>query len=100
MKTKEYIAIKNFVHNELGLTKEDFNNILRLAIQDEAKAFVQRNFQDSDFKYQDLVKTAVSSEIKRILDRNQYGTTANKLYEFIGKELTNQFVITLKNDSN
>jgi Holliday junction resolvase len=96
MKTKEYIAVKNFVHNELKLTKNDFLELMKQAVQEEAKAFVQRKFQDSETRYEELAKLAITSEAKSILTGRQHGTQADKMFTFIGKEIANQFTIKLK----
>ena len=34
MRSREYKAIKNFVHNELGLTKLDCENLFKEAIKE------------------------------------------------------------------
>jgi len=97
MKTKEYLAVKNFVHNELGLTKEDFISLMKEAVREEAKAFVQRKFQDSDLRYEELAKTAITNEAKAILTGRQHGTNADRMFSMIGKAVAEQFSITLKN---
>ncbi len=96
MKSKEYKAIKNFVHNELGLTKEDFVSLMRDAVRDEAKAFVQRKFQESDLRYEEMAKLAITNEAKSILTGRQSGTNADKMFGMVGKAIAEQFVIKLK----
>jgi hypothetical protein len=96
MKTKEYLAIKNFVHNELGLTKEDFTALMKEAVKAEARAFVQRKFQDSDLRYEELARIAITNEAKSILTGKQFGTNADKMYSMIGKAIAEQFSIRLK----
>jgi hypothetical protein len=97
MKTKEYLAVKNFVHNELGLTKADFISLMKEAVKEEAKAFVQRKFQDSDLRYEELARIAITNEAKSIITGKQYGTNADRMYAMIGKSIAEQFSITLKN---
>jgi hypothetical protein len=99
--SKEYRAIKNFVHNELGLSKEDFTVLMREAVKAEAKAFVQRKFQESDLKYEELAKIAIEKEAKSILTGRQHGTNADRMFSIIGKVVAEQFTIKLKqNEEN
>lgn len=97
MKTQEYKAVKNFVHNELGLTKENFIDLMKEAIKDEAKAFVQRKFQESDLRYEEMAKLAITNEAKSILTGRQMGTNADKMFCMIGKAVADEFTIVLKN---
>ena len=99
MKSKEYKAIKNFVHNELGLTKEDFISLMKDAVKDEAKAFVQRKFQESDLRYEEMAKLAITSEAKSILTGRQYGTNSDKMFAMVGKAIAEQFTIKLKDNN-
>ena len=103
MKSKEYKAIKNFIHNELGLTKEDFVSLMKDAVKDavkdEAKAFVQRKFQESDLRYEEMAKLVITSEAKSILTGRQYGTNSDKMFAMVGKAIAEQFTIKLKDNN-
>ena len=91
MRTKEYLALKNFVHNEIGLSKEQLKQLLVLAVKEEAKAFVQKQFQNPMFKIQEISKNAISQEVSKILEGSCYETNANKLYQAIGQEIAKDF---------
>ena len=56
-RTPEYIALKNFIHNELGYSKEEFKELLIECIKDEAKNFVNRQMQGTSNSFiQDAFK--------------------------------------------
>lgn len=94
--SREYLALKNFIHNELKLTKQDFSNLLKEAIRAEAKAFVSRKFQESDLKYEKLAEIAIEKEAKDILTFKHHGTRSDKMFEIIGKAISEKFAIVLK----
>lgn len=63
MKSREYKAIKNFVHNELGLSKIDCRNLFINAIKDEALSYVKRNFQNNEESLYEKMKEAIKQEV-------------------------------------
>jgi hypothetical protein len=69
---------------------------MKQAVQAEAKAFVQRKFQESDLRYEEMAKLAITNEAKAILTGRQHGTNADKMFSMIGKAVAEQFTIELK----
>lgn len=61
--SKEYKAIKNYIHNELGLTKEDIIN----AIKSDIKQYVERcmrNTYGDDNNLERWIKVMVENKLK------------------------------------
>ncbi len=87
MKSKEYKLLKNFIHNELGLTKETFTGLLKEAIKDEAKAFVQRQFHTDEKQMIASMKEEIKKDVIKKCSGGGYNTDARSLYEAIGKEI-------------
>jgi hypothetical protein len=61
--SKEYKAIKNYIHNELGLTKEDIIN----AIRPDIRKYVEKcicNTYGNDNNIERMIKSMVDNELK------------------------------------
>ena len=61
--SKEYKAIKNYIHNELGLTKEDIIN----AIRSDIRKYVEKcicNTYGNDNNIERMIKSMVDNELK------------------------------------
>lgn len=90
-KSKEYKTIKNYIHNELKLTKEDIREIMIPIIREEVKR-VFHNTYGNDVSLDNWIRCMVSDEIK-----NQGGLhmlwTLSK--EAIKTELTDKYSIEI-----
>lgn len=91
MKNKEYKAIKNFIHNELRLTKLDCENLFKEAIKDEAKAYVKRNFQNNEKNMYELMIESVKQEVIKKVAGSSWDLDRSKFYEGLGKEIARTF---------
>lgn len=64
-KSKEYKTIKNYIHNELGLTKEDVIKEIRPMIERIVKQYMHNSYgRDNDME--EWVRHKVSDEIERL----------------------------------
>lgn len=45
---KEWLMFKNYLHNELGITKDDIRAWLKEAVQSQAELMLQKTFDDFD----------------------------------------------------
>ena len=61
--SKEYKAIKNYIHNELGLTKEDIINAIRSDIRQYVERCI-RNTYGNDNNLERWIKVMVENELK------------------------------------
>lgn len=61
--SKEYKAIKNYIHNELGLTKEDIINAIRPDIRQYVERCI-RNTYGNDNNLERWIKVMVDNELK------------------------------------
>ena len=50
MSNDKWLMFKNYMHNELGITKEDIRCWLGEAVQKEARKLVDNTFNDFDLK--------------------------------------------------
>jgi hypothetical protein len=48
MKDDKWIMFKNYMHNELGITKQDIRTWIEQAVKDQAEAMVKNEFQKFD----------------------------------------------------
>lgn len=61
---KEYKAIKNYIHNELGLTKEDIINVIRLDIKQCVERCMRNTYGD-DNNLERWIKVMVENELQK-----------------------------------
>lgn len=61
--SKEYKAIKNYIHNELGLTKEDIINAIRSDIRQYVEGCMRNTYGD-DSNIKQMIKFMVDNELK------------------------------------
>lgn len=61
--SKEYKAIKNYIHNELGLTKEDIINAIRSDIRQYVERCMRNTYGD-DSNIEQMIKFMVNNELK------------------------------------
>ena len=62
-RSKGYKAIKNYIHNELGLTKEDIINAIRSDIRQYVERCI-RNTYGNDNNIEQWIKFMVENELK------------------------------------
>ena len=96
-RSPEYIALKNFIHHELGYSKEEFKKLLIECIKDEAKNFVNRQMQGTSNTFiQDAFREQVAKEVNRMLNGSSYSSASRTLLETMGKELVKNIEIKPK----
>lgn len=61
--SKEYKAIENYIHNELGLTKEDIINAIRSDIRQYVKECMCNTY-GNDNNIEQMIKFMVDNELK------------------------------------
>jgi hypothetical protein len=87
----KWLLFKNYLHNELGITKEDIRMWVVEAVKEEAKRLVDNEFNSFN----------VHSVIKNILTGDKYNSTGwGKLREdisnTISKDIINSLEISIK----
>jgi hypothetical protein len=90
-KTKEYLALKNLLHNELGMTKDSIKDIAVKVFQDEARAASRRiisNLENNPNVIKDVIQTIMSNSANT-------RWSAGNLESMIAKELSKTISITL-----
>lgn len=95
-KSKEYKAIRNYIHNELKLTKEDIREIMIPIIREEVNR-VFHNTYGNDVSLDNWIRCMVSDEIKRQGDYNMLWTLCK---EAIKTELTDKYSIEVNLKEN
>ncbi|MCD7926661.1 MAG: hypothetical protein LUI85_19070 [Bacteroides sp.] len=90
-KSKEYKAIKNYIHNELGLSKQDIVNEIRPLLPKLMKEYINNSY-GSDSNIEDWIRTMFRNELKRL--GYDYITTITK--EVIMSELSTRLEISVK----
>jgi hypothetical protein len=91
-RSKEYKAIKNYIHNELGLTKEDIIN----AIRPDIRKYVEKcicNTYGNDNNIEHMIKLMVDNELKN-RDFNVIPRTVEKVLK---DKMLNDIEIIIRN---
>ena len=80
--SKEYKAIKNYIHNELGLTKEDIINAIRSDIRQYVERCMRNTYGD-DSNIEQMIKFMVDNELKNksfnVIPRTVEKTSKDKM---------------------
>lgn len=81
----KWLMFKNYMHNELGITKEDIRQWVEDAVQEQAEKLVKNEFKNFD----------VNRVIQRIITDEKYFGSQNLKRE-ISQELTKQILGKIK----
>lgn len=91
MSKYRYMEVKNYIHNELKLTKEDIKEIMIPIVKEEAKR-IFRNTYGNDIDVERWIRCMVSDEIQR------YGGSSmirNLCKEVIKEEIADRLSIDI-----
>ena len=66
---EKYKMFKQFMHNELGITREDIRDWVREAVRDEARKMIAKTYDDFDVRreFRDMLRTPYDSLRKDIV---------------------------------
>lgn len=81
----KWLMFKNYMHNELGITKEDIRQWIEDAVREQAERLVKNEFNSFD----------VHSVVQRIITDDRYFGSKN-LKQSISQELTKQLLEKMK----
>ena len=80
-----YREVKNYIHNELKLTKEDIKEIIIPIVKEEVKR-IFHNTYGNDVSVENWIRCMVSDEIQR---HGDYSMLRNLCREAIKEEISN-----------
>lgn len=86
---EKWSMFKNYMHNELGITKEDIREWVEDAVKQQAEKMVNQEF--SSFSTHDIVR-------RMIMDDRYFGSPSLKkeVLEEVGKQLLEKMELTIK----
>lgn len=100
MSKYRYREVKNYIHNELKLTKEDIKEIMIPIVKEEVKRIFQNTY-GNDVDIERWVRCMVSNEIQR---HGDYSMIRNLCREIIKEEIADRLSIDIslkrKGDGN
>lgn len=91
MSKYRYREVKNYIHNELKLTKEDIKEIMIPIVKEEVKR-IFRNTYGNDVDIERWVRCMVSNEIQR---HGDYSMIRNLCREIIKEEIADRLSIDI-----
>jgi len=85
----KWLMFKNYMHNELGITKEDVRQWIDEAVQQQAEKMVSNEF--SQFNVHNIVQ-------KMIMENKYYGSDSLKkeVMQEVGRQLVDKMDLSLK----
>lgn len=89
MSKYRYREVKNYIHNELKLTKEDIKDIMIPIVKEEGKRIFQNTY-GNDVDIERWVRCMVSNEIQR---HGDYSMIRNLCREIIKEEIADKISI-------
>ena len=89
MSKYRYREVKNYIHNELKLTKEDIKEIMIPIVKEEVKR-IFHNTYGNDVDIERWVRYMVSDEIKK---NGDYSMIRNLCREVIKEEIEENWII-------
>lgn len=90
--SKEYKAIKNYVHNELGLTKEDIINAIRLDIRQYVERCVRNTYGD-DNNLERWIRVMVENE----LQKREFNVISRMVEKVLREKMLDNIEIIIRN---
>lgn len=91
MSKYRYREVKNYIHNELKLTKEDIKEIMIPIVKEEVKR-IFRNTYGNDVDIERWIRCMVSDEIRRC---GGFSVIKNLYKEVIKEEISNKLSIDI-----
>ena len=82
---KHYREVKNYIHNDLKITREDIRDILKAVIREEVRGYYGRS----------LIYDEARSEIRRVLAEQRLQATVKDEIKKIVKEELDRYEINL-----
>lgn len=89
--SKQYKSVKNYIHNELGLSKEDIREMIKLEVKKEAMRCF-KNTYGNDTDVEGWIRHMVKDEITRY----KYNMVENAVKETVRQEVVENLVIEIK----
>lgn len=90
--SKEYKAIKNYIHNELGLTKEDIINAIRLDIRQYVERCVRNTYGD-DNNLERWIRVMVENE----LQKREFNVISRMVEKVLREKMLDNIEIIIRN---
>jgi hypothetical protein len=97
MASKEYKAMKNFMHNECGVSKENIRDIIREEVREQVKAANPQDIIEREVikRLTSTLHWGGSDEAKRVInDTNSYISHATR--EAIERVITQNILIVFR----
>lgn len=86
MTDDKWLMFKNYMHNELGITKDDIRAWIKEAAEEQAKKLVQQEFGKFDMELK--IATLISKEF------NDYYNS--RFREELARQIINKLVLNVK----
>lgn len=87
-KAEKYEAFRNYMFNELGITKEDIRAMIRDAVKEQVKLLINQTF--GEFELKQMAKGEMVKRVDLLMGPRQYDSSG-KMFEKIAAEVGKKF---------
>lgn len=94
---KETKQLKNFIHNTLGISKDELKAAILKAAEYEGKAQVKRMFESDHKLIHDTVQRSVEQSVKDLNNRYTSGNLIDLVKSEISKQVATKITVGFKN---
>jgi hypothetical protein len=96
MANDKWTLFKNYLHNELGVTKDDIRVWLEEAIQEEARKMIHNTFKEYSIKQ---IVTDIVKEV--VMDRNIFTSGFKReVTQEVSKRIAEKLIIQVGDNAN
>ena len=92
---KTFLALKNIIHNELGITRAELLEIAKDCIQDVVEQRINAILREKGHTLEDRVDLALEKEAARIVKSSTW-SGERKMVDGIAKAVRDQIVISVR----
>jgi len=89
MSDDRYTMFKNFMHNELAITKDDIKKWTKDAVKQVAENYVENQMNE---------KTLIDKIIREAIHKPIYGGFVDDIKKEVSRYLNNKILLSLKNN--
>ncbi|WP_372714381.1 hypothetical protein [Ilyobacter sp.] len=89
--SEKWKFFKNYLHNELEITKADIRGWIEDAVKHQAVEMIQRSFEGADID--DLARVAISKEVRKSINFYQ---AEKEIISVAGKEMAKELLAEYK----
>ena len=94
-KDKTFLALKNIIHNDLGITRAEIMEVAKDCMHDIVERQIRAIFRETSHSLEDKINKAMDKEVRRIVDGSSW-SGKKKIIEGVAEAIKSQLTISVK----